>query len=115
MGRQYIGAVVNFVCYYVVGLPVGIGLGLGAHMGALGIWIGISCGNVLQVMFISTCNLSRSNLTLHLHLRVAARKFIVMCHSYVAVLSSASQVLVIGSASMDSVFGLLSSVRHTER
>jgi len=43
-GRQLLGAVVNFVCYYVVGLPLAIVLALVVHMGALGIWIGLAGG-----------------------------------------------------------------------
>jgi len=50
-GRQLLGAVVNFVCYYVVGLPLAIVLALVVHMGALGIWIGLAGGNMLQVSY----------------------------------------------------------------
>ena len=49
MGRQYIGAVVNFICYYLIGLPIGIPLALKAGFGARGVWIGLAIGNIIQV------------------------------------------------------------------
>ena len=48
-GRQYIGAVVVFIGYYIVGLPVGALLALKFNMGALGLWIGMAFGNSLHV------------------------------------------------------------------
>mmetsp|Transcript_30572 Transcript_30572/g.71629 ORF Transcript_30572/g.71629 Transcript_30572/m.71629 type:complete len:583 (+) Transcript_30572:97-1845(+) len=43
-GRQHIGAWLNFVAYYVVGLPVGAGLAYGTSQGLRGLWIGVSVG-----------------------------------------------------------------------
>lgn len=37
-------AVIGFVAYWLIGLPVGAGLGLGAGMGALGVWWGLAAG-----------------------------------------------------------------------
>ena len=51
-GRQYLGAFVNFICYDLIGLPIGISLALKAHMGTLGLWIGLACGNVVQVRIL---------------------------------------------------------------
>ena len=48
-GKQVLGAVTNFVCYYMVGLPLGICLALLVNLGVVGMWIGISVGDTLQV------------------------------------------------------------------
>lgn len=48
-GRQYIGAIVNFIAYYIIGLPLGAVICFKADMGILGIWIGMSIGNFTQV------------------------------------------------------------------
>ena len=48
-GRQVLGAVTNFVCYYIVGLPIGICLALLANLGVMGMWIGIGTADILQV------------------------------------------------------------------
>ena len=54
-GRQTLGAVVNFICYYIIGLPLGISLALEAHMGTLGMWIGLATADTLQVYETSCC------------------------------------------------------------
>ena len=43
-GRQYIGAIMNIIAYYVIGLPLGISLALKAKWGILGLWIGMTFG-----------------------------------------------------------------------
>ena len=48
-GRQALGALINFISYYVVGLPTGISLALAADMGTLGLYIGLLIGDSLQV------------------------------------------------------------------
>lgn len=48
-GRQYIGAIMNVIAYYVIGLPVGITLALKANLGAIGLWTGMAMGNVVHV------------------------------------------------------------------
>ena len=48
-GRQAVAAVVNFVSYYVVGLPLGIILSLVVGLKAKGLWIGLSVGDFIQV------------------------------------------------------------------
>jgi MATE family multidrug resistance protein len=48
-GRQYIGAVVNFIAYYVIGIPIGAVLGLKTNLGVIGLWSGMAIGNALQV------------------------------------------------------------------
>lgn len=48
-GKQVLGAVTNFICYYIVGLPIGICLALLANLGVMGMWIGIGIADTLQV------------------------------------------------------------------
>ena len=48
-GRQAVAALVNFVSYYVVGLPLGIILSLVVGLKAKGLWIGLSVGDFIQV------------------------------------------------------------------
>lgn len=43
-GRQYIGAIMNFIGYYIIGLPLGITLALKVKWGILGLWIGMNFG-----------------------------------------------------------------------
>eukprot|EP00731_Ephydatia_muelleri_P026417 Em0018g517a len=47
-GRQFVSAVINFCCYYIIGIPVGAILALIFKMGALGLCIGLTCANTLQ-------------------------------------------------------------------
>ena len=47
-GHQNIGAVGNFVAFYVIGLPLGISLALFVHMGALGMWLGLLAASLTQ-------------------------------------------------------------------
>eukprot|EP00731_Ephydatia_muelleri_P026098 Em0018g198a len=49
-GRQVLGAVSNFVCFYIIGLPIGVCLALVAEMGAIGFWIGLLCGSTIQAI-----------------------------------------------------------------
>ena len=48
-GKQVSGAVINFICYYVFGLPLGICLALLVNLGVVGMWIGIGVADTLQV------------------------------------------------------------------
>lgn len=48
-GRQYIGAIVNFMAYYVIGLPLGVVFCYKVNLGLFGIWIGMMVGNLTQV------------------------------------------------------------------
>ena len=48
-GRQYIGAIMNFVGYYIIGLPLGITLAIKVKWGVLGLWIGMAAGNIVHV------------------------------------------------------------------
>ncbi len=43
-------AVVNFFCYYAIGLPLGIVLALVVGLQSKGMWIGLSVADGLQVI-----------------------------------------------------------------
>lgn len=43
-GRQDIGAKLNFIAYYIIGLPSAALLGLGFKFGVVGLWVGITLG-----------------------------------------------------------------------
>ncbi|XP_065874830.1 protein DETOXIFICATION 16-like [Euphorbia lathyris] len=51
-GWQKIGAIVNFIAYYPVGLPVAITLTFVFHFGGKGLWMGIICGSSLQALLL---------------------------------------------------------------
>ncbi|KAF8594660.1 MATE efflux family protein [Ceratobasidium sp. AG-I] len=41
-GRLGTGALMNFIGYYIIGIPLGVYLAFGPHFGLLGLWIGLS-------------------------------------------------------------------------
>nr|XP_045364953.1 multidrug and toxin extrusion protein 1-like isoform X3 [Camelus bactrianus] len=49
-GNQKVGAVVNAVGYYVVGLPIGISLMFAAGLGVMGLWSGITVCAISQAL-----------------------------------------------------------------
>ena len=48
-GRQAKAALVNFCCYYLIGLPLGISLALPVGLNTKGMWIGLSVADGIQV------------------------------------------------------------------
>ncbi|XP_006901273.1 PREDICTED: multidrug and toxin extrusion protein 1-like [Elephantulus edwardii] len=50
-GNQRVGAIVNAIGYYVIGLPIGISLIFAAKLGVLGLWSGI----IICVVFQAAC------------------------------------------------------------
>ncbi len=48
-GRQLFGAVVNFLSYFVLGLPLAVVLALPVGLGTLGIWVALAGANFIQV------------------------------------------------------------------
>jgi MATE family multidrug resistance protein len=48
-GHQSHGAIINFISYYIIGLPIGISLTFGVHLRALGMWIGLLCASSSQL------------------------------------------------------------------
>lgn len=49
-GQQYIGAIVSFVGYYIIGLPLGVVIGFKTDLGLFGIWIGMTVAVISQVV-----------------------------------------------------------------
>ncbi|XP_074353506.1 protein DETOXIFICATION 24-like [Apium graveolens] len=47
-GLQGTVAIVNLICYYLIGTPIGIYLGYGVGLQVKGVWIGMICGIVCQ-------------------------------------------------------------------
>ncbi|KAI3444235.1 hypothetical protein Pfo_000900 [Paulownia fortunei] len=52
-GLQATVAVINIVCFYLIGLPVGIVLGYAAHLQVKGLWIGMLCGVITETLALS--------------------------------------------------------------
>ncbi|KAI5659549.1 hypothetical protein M9H77_28342 [Catharanthus roseus] len=49
-GLQSTVAIINLVCFYLIGIPIGALLGYVAHLQVTGIWIGMICGVVTQTL-----------------------------------------------------------------
>ena len=49
-GRQLWGAGINFIAFYIVGLPIGIPLALLTSLKSFGMWIGLLCASTTQVI-----------------------------------------------------------------
>eukprot|EP00253_Pinus_taeda_P025060 PITA_25060 len=52
LGKQYIVAYVNIICYYFIGLPFGLILGFVFDLSIMGIWIGMICGTAIQTIVL---------------------------------------------------------------
>ncbi|KAL3841100.1 hypothetical protein ACJIZ3_025691 [Penstemon smallii] len=52
-GLQAAVAVINFVCFYLIGLPVGIVLAYVTHLQVKGLWIGMLMGVVTETLALS--------------------------------------------------------------
>lgn len=59
-GNQKVGAIVNAIGYYVIGLPIGISLMFAAKLGVIGLWSGIIicsfCQSTCFLVFIARLN-----------------------------------------------------------
>lgn len=53
-GWQHIGSIVNFAAFYLVGIPVAAALGFWMQMRGRGLWIGIMCGSITQLVLLFT-------------------------------------------------------------
>ncbi|KAL6963904.1 hypothetical protein U1Q18_034911 [Sarracenia purpurea var. burkii] len=51
-GWQYLVALINTGCYYIVGLPIGAVLGYALKLGVKGIWSGMLVGSLLQTVVL---------------------------------------------------------------
>ncbi|XP_028083604.1 protein DETOXIFICATION 16-like isoform X1 [Camellia sinensis] len=56
-GRQKAGAFVNLGSYYIVGIPSAIVFAFVLRIGGKGLWFGIICGLIVQVLSLSTITL----------------------------------------------------------
>ncbi|XP_047331065.1 protein DETOXIFICATION 24-like [Impatiens glandulifera] len=52
-GLQSVVAIINLVCYYVIGIPIGILLGFCTDLQVKGVWIGMICGVIMQIICLS--------------------------------------------------------------
>ncbi|GJN15158.1 hypothetical protein PR202_gb02051 [Eleusine coracana subsp. coracana] len=57
-GWQHLGAYVNLGSFYLVGIPVALFLGFVLKMEGKGLWMGISCGSVVQFLLLSLVTFS---------------------------------------------------------
>lgn len=48
------GAYVNLGSFYLVGIPTAVLLGFVLKMEGKGLWIGISCGSIVQFLLLAT-------------------------------------------------------------
>lgn len=51
-GFQKIGAFVNLSAYYLVGIPAALCFAFLYHFGGMGLWLGIICGLVVQMLLL---------------------------------------------------------------
>ncbi|XP_044343805.1 protein DETOXIFICATION 16 [Triticum aestivum] len=51
-GQQKIGAFVNFIAYYLVGIPAALVFTFKCHLGGKGLWLGILSGLVTQTLLL---------------------------------------------------------------
>ncbi|KAB8102587.1 hypothetical protein EE612_034321 [Oryza sativa] len=51
-GWQKIGACVNLGAYYIVGIPSAYLIAFILHLGGMGLWLGITCGILVQVVLL---------------------------------------------------------------
>ncbi|KAL8489110.1 hypothetical protein ACS0TY_025131 [Phlomoides rotata] len=52
-GMQTTVAIINFVCFYLIGIPIGLVLGYVANLQVKGLWIGMLCGVVTETLALS--------------------------------------------------------------
>uniref|UniRef100_A0A0E0M670 Protein DETOXIFICATION n=1 Tax=Oryza punctata TaxID=4537 RepID=A0A0E0M670_ORYPU len=56
-GRQQIGAFINLGAYYLAGIPGALFFAFVCHLGGMGLWFGILCGLVVQMLLLLTITL----------------------------------------------------------
>lgn len=60
-GQQKTGAFVNLVAYYIVGVPAAFFFAFICHLGGMGLWFGIGCGLMVQMLLLLTISLCGTN------------------------------------------------------
>ncbi|TVU32454.1 hypothetical protein EJB05_24185, partial [Eragrostis curvula] len=53
-GRQNAGAFINLIAYYLTGIPAAFVFAFVCHLGGMGLWFGILCGLVVQMLLLFT-------------------------------------------------------------
>lgn len=56
-GRQKAGAYVNLAAYYVAGIPSAFVFAFVCRLGGMGLWLGIMCGLVVQMLLLLSITL----------------------------------------------------------
>ncbi|KAK3156631.1 hypothetical protein QOZ80_2AG0109810 [Eleusine coracana subsp. coracana] len=56
-GRQKLGAIINLVSYYVVGIPAAFLFAFVCHIGGMGLWFGLLCGVTVQIFLLLSISL----------------------------------------------------------
>ncbi|XP_025823884.1 protein DETOXIFICATION 16-like isoform X2 [Panicum hallii] len=56
-GRQKAGAFINLAAYYLAGIPSAFVLAFVWHLGGMGLWFGIMCGLVVQMLLLLSITL----------------------------------------------------------
>jgi len=56
-GWQKIGACVNLGAYYLIGIPAAFFFAFVYHLGGMGLWLGIICALVVQMLLLLTITL----------------------------------------------------------
>ncbi|KAK1699427.1 hypothetical protein QYE76_016124 [Lolium multiflorum] len=60
-GQQKMGACVNLAAYYLVGIPVALFAAFVCHLGGMGLWFGILCGLVVQMLLLLAISFCATN------------------------------------------------------
>ncbi|KAG2657904.1 protein DETOXIFICATION 16-like isoform X2 [Panicum virgatum] len=56
-GRQKAGAFINLAAYYLAGIPSAFVFAFVSHLGGMGLWFGIMCGLVVQMLLLLSITL----------------------------------------------------------
>ncbi|KAG0532799.1 hypothetical protein BDA96_04G138300 [Sorghum bicolor] len=56
-GRQKTGAFINLAAYYLAGIPAALAFAFVCHLGGMGLWFGILCGLVVQMLSLLSVTL----------------------------------------------------------
>ena len=59
-GQQLFASIVNFIAFYIIGLPIGISLALLTDLGSVGMWTGMTIAAYFQLscLLVFLCHLN---------------------------------------------------------